>query len=104
MMQSSAPNSGLSVAEDRILTALLKELSGPLHFLIEQKMNALSASFEQRMDSCVKAAVDSHKSNIGNVVNDAVKRVLRGSSGSGNSGGSADAPDIEGCLNANLSR
>ena len=95
-MQPSAPNAGMSELEDRIVTAVLKELSGPLHFLIEKQMTQLSSSFELRIDRCVKAAVDSHMGNIGHVVNEAVERVLRGSSGSGNSGGSADLPSVEG--------
>ncbi len=95
VMQPSAPNSGLSESEGRIVTEVLKQLSGPLHYLIETQISQLSNSLGARVDQSVKAAVESHMGNIGQIVNEAVERVLRGSSASGNSGhtgGSGDAP------------
>lgn len=93
VMQPSAPNADLSESEDRIVTAVLKQLSGPLHLMIQGQMTQISTSLEQRVNQFVKAAVDSHMSNIGQVVHDAVERVLRGSSASGNSGVTGSSAD-----------
>ena len=93
MQPPLAPNAGLSDSENRIATAVLQQLSGPLHLMIETKINEFNSVCAERIQCAVDAAVVRGLAGIDAVVHEAIQRVLRNSSssGSGNSSGSFEA-------------
>jgi len=86
----TAPNSGLSESESKVLTRLLELLSGPLHAMVEQKLMDFSSGLHVQIHSVVDAAVcKAISSVIDSAVEKAVDRVVERASATGSSQGSS---------------